>query len=547
MGFKSLSLGLLVLALGLTGPGNKTKTINLDPKPSYSAEQSLAYGSLEQTIERAAANNISLESIRLYQAAGVSSQSTIDYFLFLGIAPETVLRYVSEGVFESSDIINQEFCKGNISPMAKELFDYYNITHPERYDIRIIDQLLASMMGGENGRPGLFVLFDDEILQEKVSKENVVLEFSENLLTGNVKEGYAGKFYNPDVNLMIFEIDENPGLKGKIEGAKKKFDEYRIGGILISKYDHGHGIKTYSISHMGVDHKGIEELLLFFSNEERGEFISSMFLEAIINSDNLKVFEEYTQLGVYSYDEVEFLNMVGIIPEKIKDSLTPKEIKGCSRQGMDSSTLRRLFSDIPEDAKKVFDYYSIKRPWMLSAKLFKELKQNMHGIPQDGKPISVVLIGHDYNGGFEMAKFQELLKGYHVLLYEVSDDNTAIKRITEAGERYGRIDLLWIYSHSGRNSIGFSGYDNSTKLGINEGDKIRQIALYLGEDSIIVLEGCNNAQGGNNANNIARAIHDNTKAIVYGTATQSEGCSPEMQEDGKVTNVLCDEKNAVKF
>src|SRR3989344_6060470 len=179
MGLKTLSIWLLALHLGSAGID---EAINIGKADSLSEECTL-----EENVKREINNCLDPDSIRLYQTAGVSQFSTIDYLHFLGISPETVLGYVNEGVFETSDIIKQEFSRGAISQNAKELFNYYNIKHPERYDSKIVKQLLDSRNGENNNKPGLFIFFDDENLQKKVNEEKITLAFSEDLMTGDVK------------------------------------------------------------------------------------------------------------------------------------------------------------------------------------------------------------------------------------------------------------------------------------------------------------------------------------------------------------------------
>lgn len=543
MKFRELTFGLLALAFGLTIPNNGVRPHPLASRPAYTAKQSLpkqplpADASLEQTVRRIS-SNLYPENARLYQIAGVSSLSTIDYFTFLGIPPESVLNYVRQGVFESSDIIKTEFSKGNISPTAKELFDYYNITHPERYDISIIDRLMLSMKGGENGRPGLFVFFDDEMLQKRVSEENAVLEFSENLKTGAMKMGYAGKFYKPDVSLMIFEMDGNSSLRDKVQRAKKKFNEYRIDcGVLLE----GCNAFVYHSS----DDSSDERILRIFST--RNDWDEGILVDAVMESDNLKLAEEYSEVGVNDYEMFKYLEMLGITPEKMTKRLTKREISRGLGADTDTRTFRSLLKDASEESSEIFDYYSIKTPWMLTAGLFSELKQNMKGIPKDGKPVSLVLLGHDYGPGFEIAQLEDLLDGYHVLIYEVSDDNSAIKTITEVGEKYGKIGLLWIKSHSGRDAIAFSGYYGKEGLSMSETEKINRISPYVGKNSIIVLDGCDTAKGGKEARNIANAIKQHTGAEMYGTPKQIDECVPETDEHGKVIKVICDGEEAIKF
>lgn len=487
-----------------------------------------------------------LKEMRAYSKLGIKKPETIQYLMFLGITPERIKFYVDESeIFETAQIIHSEYGLGKLSPSANEVFDHYNIKHPERYNMGLVQRLMDSM-NSRNDKPGLFIFLDEGVLQQKAEEERIALDFSENIRTGASRSGYNARFsgMHEDMNMLIFELEkcvedqkkkkfspcmQNKEVKDNIEKAKDGLEDYSIGNLPITT----HGEDSY-----GMKDPAYRVIDLFFS--ERALDNCRLILKSLSEVSMLKEVEMFAMAGIADEDLMEYLKMFGFTSDYIEEIIKKEEPKLDLRDG------NMVLHYMPAEQKAVFQSYDITNPWGITPRVFVELKENMNGVPEDGKPLAMVVLGYDPDG-FTTENVEGLLEGYNMIVYEGIDADSAIENIVKVGEKYGVMDLLWIYSHAGRDGIAFAGEYYYGKLGVEDVSEIKRIKPYFYKNSIIVLEGCNTAKGGRKANNISRQFHDITGAVVYGTTDLTSECLPVLGDDKLLKDVVCDGKETVKF
>jgi hypothetical protein len=133
----------------------------------------------------------------------------------------------------------------------------------------------------------------------------------------------------------------------------------------------------------------------------------------------------------------------------------------------------------------------------------------------DGRPMAMIVFPkEDWNRAFRPDStwgnsydFVKQLKekGYRVLYYEARTENDLYNAIREGGVTQ-KISVLLMAGHGHPGGIGFGGnYREINEIGFNDMIEIRELAEYMAEGCVVILDSCSTGAG---RNNIARRLGD---------------------------------------
>lgn len=158
----------------------------------------------------------------------------------------------------------------------------------------------------------------------------------------------------------------------------------------------------------------------------------------------------------------------------------------------------------------------------------------------DPRPMAVVIYPKgDHNGAFaENTPMEPLMQNYRLMYYEAGNEQELVAALRDARRR-GDIELLYIGGHgaSDRLLLGDDPNDSSQSLDLSDERAFAHLFDVVAPYGSIVLDSCNNAQGGAAANNLAAMVarlapHANVAAAQAPTSTKTQMSAGSLANPG---------------